>query len=102
MRIAGANRLLDFIATHRDAESSLNRWRQAAENARWESLIDVRRTFPTADGVYVRRRVIVTVFNIRGNNYRLLTTIVYGLELITVLDLLTHAEYDKGKWKSKY
>lgn len=41
----------------------------------------------------------MTVFNIRGNNYRLLTAISYPAGVVNVLQFLTHAEYDKEKWK---
>jgi mRNA interferase HigB len=40
-----------------------------------------------------------TVFNIKGNAYRLLTRIEYRLGIIFVRELLPHATYDKDKWK---
>ena len=42
---------------------------------------------------------IVTVFNIRGNNYRLLVALDFPLKTLRVLLVLTRAEYDKEKWK---
>lgn len=59
-----------------------------------KNLIDLRKTFPSADkvGNY-------TVFNIGGNNDRLITLIYYPRQLVQVKDVLTHAEYDKEKWK---
>jgi len=58
-------------------------------------LSDVRQTFCHADLVGDK-----TVFNIKGNDYRLITVIRYDLGIIYIKDLLTHAEYDKGKWKT--
>ena len=40
-----------------------------------------------------------TVFNIKGNDYRLIVHIRYSTGTIYIKDLLTHAEYDKGTWK---
>jgi len=40
------------------------------------------------------------VFDIRGNRYRLIAKVYFGLGLISVVSLLTHAEYDGGGWKS--
>jgi mRNA interferase HigB len=39
-----------------------------------------------------------TVFNIAGNKYRLIARVNYQSQLVFVLHLLTHAEYDKGAW----
>ncbi len=55
---------------------------------------EVRRTYPHADAVKQ-----YTVFNIKGNDYRLISKIEYRLGLIFVKEVLTHAEYDKGNWK---
>jgi mRNA interferase HigB len=40
-----------------------------------------------------------TVFNIKGNNYRLVTRIVYRSQTVFILAIMTHAEYDLGRWK---
>jgi mRNA interferase HigB len=42
----------------------------------------------------------LTVFNISGNNYRLIAAIHYNRGKIYIRHILTHAEYDFGKWKS--
>jgi mRNA interferase HigB len=69
------------------------------QGATWRSIKDVRKTYPHADAVTLKSGKVVTVFNIRGNRYRLLTGISYPLGVVNVFDLLTHAEYDKEKWK---
>ena len=61
--------------------------------------MDVRRDFPQADGVMVRSRRIVTVFNIRGNNYRLITAIHYQPQRVYLLRFYTHADYDDSGWE---
>ena len=86
---------------HPDVASALQAWVQVVQDAAWQSLTDVRRTYPAADGVQVDSGRVVTVFNIRGNNYRLLTWISYRAQLVSVIDVLTHADYDKNRWKRR-
>lgn len=94
MHIISRKRLLEFSEIHADAEASLDTWYRAALQARWENLVQVRTAYPSADGVGK-----YTVFNIKGNDYRLIAEINYLSKTIFVRYILTHAEYDKGKWK---
>ena len=90
-----------FWATHPEAESPLTRWYQIASKATWESIREVRKDFPHADLVTVASGRIATVFNVAGNNYRLITAIHYNTEVIYLMSVLTHVEYSKNKWKDK-
>jgi mRNA interferase HigB len=65
------------------------------ESAKWNDFLDVRCQFPSADSVGDR-----AVFDIRHNRYRLIAKIYYGLSLVPVVSLVTHAEYDRGGWKN--
>ena len=90
---------------HPQVAAWLAAWRVIVEQANWESLADVRKTYPAADGVRLgkgRQITVVTVFNAGGNDYRLLTRIGYARQLVQVEQVLTHAEYSKGKWKNRY
>ena len=56
--------------------------------------------YPHADGVRVGAGTgTLTVFNVCGNKYRLVVRINYRFQLINIRAVLTHVEYDKGKWK---
>ena len=66
-----------------------------ALEAEWKYLADVRLIYPSADPVGN-----FTVFNIKGNNYRLITSIIYSAQRIYIKYVLTHAQYDKDKWKN--
>src|SRR5208337_1244342 len=77
----------------------LTKWAATVENVQWHNLDDVRKPYPTADGIKLRSEIVVTVFNVKGNEYRLLTSIDYDGRIVEVLDVLTHAEYDKNMWK---
>src|SRR5437763_15247431 len=99
MRIVQANRLVEFAAEHADAAAALSAWASTVQRSKWRSLMDVRKTYRHADAVRVASGKVVTVFNIKGNHYRLVAAVDYLLELVNVLCVLTHAEYDKDRWK---
>jgi mRNA interferase HigB len=103
--------LLNAIELHRAATKHpqvgpwLAAWRLATEAAAWKSIVDVRQMYPSADGVTLgkaRNKIVVTIFNAGGNDFRLLTRISYAKQLVQVEEVLTHAEYSKGKWRGRY
>lgn len=83
-----------FAEKHHDAVPALHRWYDIAKRASWKNLIEVRRDLPAADAAGP-----LTVFNIRGNRYRLIARIEYQWQVVSVRFVLTHAEYDRGGWK---
>ena|SRR5438876_9344733 len=99
MRVIALRRLREYMQSYPDAKTALTAWHAVTKTSWWTDLQQVRRNFPTADGVVVRSRRVATVFNIRGNKYRLVTAIHYDKGKVFVLRFLTHAEYSKGSWK---
>ncbi len=99
MRIAARDRLFRASRRHADAARPLLAWARVTEASDWNNLVDVHQVFPLADAVKVDSGNTVTIFNIGGNKYRLLTAISYPIRAVHVLAILTHAEYDKDKWK---
>lgn len=98
MHIISRKKLLEAGEQHGKAAILLDSWYRVAKKARWSSLLDVRRTYSHADGVTVGDRVY-TVFNIGGNDFRLITEIFYKHQTVLIRHVLTHAEYDKEDWK---
>ena len=76
-------------------------WLKVARDADWKNLHQVRQAYRSADGVTVGSGHVVTVFNIGGNKYRLIVAINYRWAMVYVLRFLTHAEYNKDKWKAE-
>ena len=79
----------------------LTEWAAIVQTVQWQSLIDARRNYPSADGVKAKRNT-VTVFNVKGNEYRLITVIDYVTRIVIVGEVVTHAEYNKNLWKARY
>ena len=106
MEIIGRRKLDQFAQRHSTARSALQRWYTLMEEGTFESFIDLRETFPQADPVPVRagestqtsEKMTLTVFNI-GRNVRLITFIEYEEQEVSIIHVLTHDEYDRGKWK---
>ena len=94
MNVISYKRIREFASSYRDAAESLRAWYTTAKKSHWQNLAELKQVYPSAD--MVSR---YTVFNIRGNKYRLLTAITYPALVVNVLQFLTHAEYDKEKWK---
>jgi mRNA interferase HigB len=94
MHVISLKRLREFFSTHRNAESSLMAWYKTAKKANWQNLAELKAVYPSADlvGRYM-------VFNIGGNKYRLIARIVYRSQTLFVVAVMTHEEYDLGKWK---
>jgi mRNA interferase HigB len=86
---------------HPKATSELTVWLKTVRHATWPSIQAVRETYPSADAVKVGSGKTVTVFNIRRNDFRLLTAIHYNRAKVYILDFLTHAEYSKDAWKKR-
>jgi mRNA interferase HigB len=90
-----------WAETYPDAKSALVRWYSIAEDSEWNDIQQVRANFPTADAGVVKSGRVVTVFNIRGNNYRLITAIHYNMQRVYILKFLTHNDYDTDSWKGE-
>jgi mRNA interferase HigB len=87
--------LRDFCETHADSCDALFAWYRSASKVQWQNLAEVQSLYSTAEAVGN-----FTVFNIKDNKYQLIVDIVYSSRQIYIKHILTHAEYDKDKWKN--
>jgi len=94
IRVLSKRRLKEFWEKHPQAQTPLLAWYAVAKVRHWRSLIDVKRDFPQADFVQG-----LTVFNIGGNDFRLVVDLWYPGQVVYVKSVMTHGEYDKGRWK---
>lgn len=95
MHIISRKRLLEASQVYPNLETPLDNWYRVAKSSSWGDINEVRQVYPSADAVGN-----FTVFNIKGNEYRLIVDIVYATQRIYIKYVLTHAEYDKDKWKN--
>lgn len=90
MRIISKRPLHEFWQRHPDAEQALKAWHHDVKQADWQGPADIRRSYASASFL-VNNRV---VFNIRGNNYRLVVAINYDFRFVYIRFIGTHREYD--------
>jgi mRNA interferase HigB len=95
MRIISEKRIRDFWAIHPDSREVLQTWILTLRSADWSKFSDVRETFNSAD---LYRKCVV--FNVGGNNYRVIGMVEFKKHLIFIRFVLRHDDYDKDKWKS--
>ncbi|MCD6734926.1 MAG: type II toxin-antitoxin system HigB family toxin [Burkholderiaceae bacterium] len=86
--------LIEFWQKHPDAERPLAAWYRIMESEVFADFNDLRATFASAD--YLDG---LTVFDIGGNKYRLITAIHYNRRKVYVREVLAHETYDRGRWK---
>jgi mRNA interferase HigB len=100
MRVISKARLRAFWERPdcRDAEGPLKAWHAHVSNksVSWHSWSDLKAEFGSASIVGN-----CVVFNIGGNNYRLVTRILYRSQKVFILKVMTHAQYDENKWKDE-
>ncbi|MBT2325974.1 type II toxin-antitoxin system HigB family toxin [Variovorax paradoxus] len=91
MRIISVKCLRDFWVRHPDSEQPLKAWHEEAKSAVWRTPQDIKARYRSASFVGGNR----VAFNIKGNDYRLITAIAYQYEAVYVKFIGTHSEYDR-------
>lgn len=95
MRIISRKALRDYWEVHPIAEEVLNDWFRKMKLISPQNLAELKRTFPSAD-IFGN----CVVFNIGGNNYRVITHVNFRRNEVFIRYVLSHAAYDKDKWKT--
>ncbi len=94
MKLISNKALREFAHKHPQAERPLQDWRRLIERGDYDSFAALRATFASVDKVGDRY-----VFDIGGNKYRLIASVAFVVRTVWVKAVLTHAEYDREKWK---
>ncbi|WP_016950403.1 type II toxin-antitoxin system HigB family toxin [Anabaena sp. PCC 7108] len=91
MRIIARSTLREYWQKHPDTEQPLKAWFDDASRGHWQSPSEIKEVYANAS-IVANNRV---VFNIKGNNYRLIVHIRYEIGIIFIRFIGTHQEYDK-------
>lgn len=96
MRLLGLQMLEAFKKRHANSRASLDAWRNEVENTetQWGGPQDIKIRYPNASFLANNR----AIFNIKGNNYRLVVKVKYQNGIVLIEWVGTHAEYDKQKF----
>ena len=91
MRVVAVKTLRDFWLRHPDAEQALKAWYDEARHAQWATPQDIKARYASASFVGGNR----VVFNIKGNDYRLVVAVACRFQAAYIKFVGTHAQYDR-------
>ena len=91
MRIIALKTLREFWEGYPDARQPLQAWYEDVRHASWQSPVDIKSVYRNAS-IIANNRV---VFNIKGNDYRLIVALNYRFSIVYIRFVGTHREYDR-------
>lgn len=91
MRVIAKKILREFWVNHADCEQQLKSWFREAERSKWKNSNEIKKEYPSASILKDNR----VVFNIKGNNYRLIVRINFHYQMMWIRFVGTHKEYNR-------
>ena len=91
MRIIAIGTLKAFWTKHPQAETPLRSWYAEASRANWSTPVQIKAAYRDASFIGSKR----VIFNIKGNDYRLVVAVHYDRYRMFIRFVGTHSEYDK-------
>jgi mRNA interferase HigB len=91
VKIFSRGTIRDFWEKHSDCELQMKTWYRETEKSNWASINELKLEYPSASILKDNR----IVFNIKGNDYRLIVKFNFEYQLAWIRFIGTHAEYDK-------
>ena len=95
MKVIGIPKLEKFSKKHASAKPALDAWREDIKQDDWKTPHDIKERYRSADPISDNR----VIFNIKGNDYRLVVKVAYRNSFVVVEWVGTHAEYDKQNFR---
>jgi mRNA interferase HigB len=94
MHVITRKRLNEFAEKYPETRTALTQWYASVKRNSFSSFPNLKLMFPTSDQVGK-----LTVFNVGGNKVRVIAAIHYNRKRIYIRAVLTHEDYDRGRWK---
>lgn len=91
MKVISVSTLREFWAKYPETEQSLKAWHDEIKKAQWQDMHDIKQQFRNAS-ILKNNRV---VFNIKGNNYRLIASFWFSAQYVYIKFVGTHKQYDE-------
>lgn len=91
MKIVSHRKIIEFYLLYPESKTALESWYHIVRNAEWKNYADIKKDFNSVDGVGSQRYI----FNIKGNEFRIVTVIQFIHGYVYVRFIGTHADYDK-------
>ena len=94
MHVISFAKIRDFFEQRPDTEQVLRAWYKLSKDGEFANFAELKATFNSVDKVGK-----LFVFNVGGNNFRIIAAIHFNRQKLYIRHVLTHSEYDKGHWK---
>jgi len=91
MKIIGIDQIDAFKKKHSDGKNSIESWYAEVKNSHWDRPSDIKQRYRSVDFLGDNK----AIFNIGGNKYRLVVKIAYNLQIIKIIWIGTHSEYER-------
>ena len=91
MRIIKRSTLVEYYKREPKSKDALEDWYNKTKKATWTCYADMKNTFNSVDSVGNQHYV----FNIKGNDYRLVVVVKFTISQVLIRFVGTHKEYDK-------
>ncbi|GAB1360665.1 type II toxin-antitoxin system HigB family toxin [Porphyromonadaceae bacterium] len=91
MRVITFRKILEFSILNVDADVALREWYKKTQKADWSCFADIKKSFNSVDSVGNSRYV----FNIKGNNYRLVAIVLFKMKTVYIRYIGTLRDYER-------
>lgn len=91
MRVITFRKILEFSILYIDADVAIREWYKKTQKADWSCFADIKKSFNSVDSVGNSRYV----FNIKGNNYRLIAIVLFKMKTVYIRYIGTHRDYER-------
>lgn len=91
MRVITFRKILEFSILYIDADVAIREWYKKTQKADWSCFADIKKSFNSVDSVGNSRYV----FNIKGNNYRLVAIVLFKMKTVYIRYIGTLRDYER-------
>ncbi len=99
MNVVGKDRIEQFCKRRERAKKAFDKWLPKVEAAQWTKRRDAKATFPATDPWTSDAGTEYLILDIGGNKYRVIARPLYATQTLIIMAVLTHHEYETGRWK---
>ena len=99
MIVVGSDLIEAFCKRKERAKRAFDKWLPKVEDARWMKRLDAKATFPATDPWTCSSGTEYLILDVGGNKYRVVARPVFKSQTLIIMVVLTHDEYEAGRWK---
>ncbi len=91
MKIIGLTKLTAFYGVHTDCKAWIENWVTDVRTSTWKTSQDIKNRYNSVS--FLKNNIVI--FNVKGNSYRLETNVAYGVGVVSIVWIGTHAQYSQ-------